>query len=207
MKKRKSFEIKAVLFDMGNVLLNFDAYKAARRFAKACRVPLTKIWLHFFTSPAEKAYTRGEISSYEFYRHARRALKFPITYSAFKHYWNDIFWENEGMEDLLRRLKKHYLLYLVSNTNALHFQHIQDQFKLLKYFDRTFPSHRVGHRKPDREIYEKVLRQIRLPAKETVFIDDVPKFVQGARKVGMHAIRFRNKKQLLKELKRLGVRV
>ena len=95
--------IKAVIFDLGNVLLHFDAYKAARQFAKACGVPLMKVWLHFFTSSVEKDYTCGKISSYEFYRHCKRALKTPVSYKIFRHYWNDIFWENEGMDDLDRK--------------------------------------------------------------------------------------------------------
>ena len=204
--KGKRPAIKAVIFDLGNVLLNYDAHKAAVRFATACRVPILKIWLHFFTSPAEKAYTRGEISSYEFYRHAKRALKFPVGYKTFKHFWNDIFWENDGMEGLLKRLKKRYPLYLISNTNAMHFNHVKKNFKILRHFKKTFPSHEMGHRKPDREIYEKVLGRIRLRPEETVFIDDVSRFVNGARAVGMHAVRFRSKAQLMGDLRRLGVR-
>ena len=199
--------IKAVIFDLGNVLVNYDAKKAARRFAKVCRVPLLKVWIHFFTSPTEKAYTRGEISSYEFYRHAKQALKFPIPYKTFRHYWNDIFWENGAMDPLLRRLKRHYPLYLISNTNRMHFDYVKKKFRVLGHFKRTFPSHEMGHRKPDREIYEKVLARIGLRPGETVFIDDVPKFVAGAKKAGMHAIRFRRKEQLIRDLVKLGVRV
>ena len=203
---KKQLKIKAILFDLGNVLLNYDAYKAANRFAKVCKVPRIKVWIHFFTSPTEKAYTRGHISSYEFYRHAKQVLKFPIDYPTFRHYWNDIFWESGGMDPFLARLRRRYPLYLISNTNAMHFDHIKKKFKILRHFKKTFPSHEVGHRKPEPEIYEKVLAKIRMRPEETVFIDDVPKFVDGARKVGMHAIRFRNKKQLVKDLAKLGVK-
>lgn len=197
--------IRALIFDLGNVLLNYDAHKAARRFARACNVSLLKVWLHFFTSPTEKAYTRGEISTYEFYRHAKRALDFPVPYRTFRHYWNDIFTENAGMDSLLARLARRYPLYLISNTNRMHFEHVKRKFKILRHFKRTFPSHELGHRKPDREIYEKVLKRIRLAPEETVFIDDHPKFVRGARRVGMHALRFRSRAGLLRDLRRLGV--
>ncbi len=206
MKKKKT-EIKAVLFDLGNVLLNYDAYKAANCFAKACQVPRLKVWVHFFTSPTEKAYTRGHISSYEFYSHARQVLKFPVNYATFRQYWNDIFTENEGMDALLAKLKRRYPLYLISNTNAMHFNYIKKKFRILRHFKKTFPSHEVGHRKPEPEIYQKVLAKIRLKPEETVFIDDVTKFVKGARAVGMHSIRFRNKKQLIQDLMKMGVKV
>ena len=200
-------QIKTVLFDMGNVLLNYDARKAAWRFSRGCKVPFLKIWIHFFTSPVEKAYTRGEISTYEFYRHAKAALKFPVSYPVFRHYWNDIFTENRGMDRLLVRLKKNYPLYLISNTNQMHFQHIRKKFKILRHFKRMFPSHVVGHRKPDLAIYRHVLKSICYRPEETVFIDDAPRFVEGARKAGMNAVRFRNPEGLVRDLRRLGVRI
>ncbi len=199
--------IKAIIFDLGNVLLHYDAYKAARQFAKACRVSLLKVWLHFFTSSIEKDYTTGRISSYDFYLHAKKVLKTPVSYKVFRHYWNDIFTENKGMEDLLKQLKKHYPLYLISNTNEMHFRHIKRTYRILRHFKKTFPSHEMGHRKPDREIYKKVLERIGHRPEETVFIDDAPQFVEGARKAGMHAIRFKNKDQLIQSLRKFGVKL
>lgn len=207
MKREKDKKIKAILFDLGNVLLNYDLGKLARDFAKHCHVSLTRVWLHFIASPWEGKYARGEISSYEFYRHAKKLSKQPLSYLLFRHYWNDIFWENRGMENLLVRLKKHYPLYLISNTNAMHFRHIKKKFKVLRHFKKTFPSHEVGHRKPEKEIYEYVLKKIRLTGPETVFIDDMPSFVRGAKKAGIRAIRFRNKPELVRDLKKLGVRL
>ena len=204
---KEFMQIKAIIFDMGNVLLNYDALKAARRFSKVCGAPFSKIWAHFFISPTEKAYTRGEISSYEFYRHAKKALHLPIPYKTFCRTWNDIFWENRGMESLLVRLKRRYPLYLISNTNKMHFDHIRKKFKILKHFTKTFPSHEVGCRKPEPKIYRKVIRSIKLRADQTVFIDDMPKFVEGAKKVGMHAICFKNKEQMIRSLTQLGVQV
>ncbi len=211
MKKREPQnhkpQIKAIIFDMGNVLIQYNAVKAARRFSKACGVPLWKLWRHFFVSPTEKAYTRGEISSYAFYRHAKRVLRLPVSYKTFCRYWNDIFWENHDMELLLIRLKRRYPLYLISNTNPLHFDHIRSKFKILRHFTKTFPSHELGCRKPEPEIYKKALQHIKLRADQTVFIDDMPRFVEGAKKIGMHAICFKNKKQAAEALKQLGVKV
>jgi glucose-1-phosphatase len=207
-KVKPTAEIKSVIFDMGNVLLNYDAHRAGRQFAKACGVPKTKVWVHFFTSPTEKAYTRGEISTKEFFEHAKQVMKLPVAYKDFCHYWNDIFWENHGMEALLKKLKAHYPLYLISNTNELHFLHIKKKFpNIFRHFKKTFPSHEVGSRKPEPEIYRRVLKKIGLRAEETVFVDDMPKFVEGAKNVGMHAIRFRSKDQLVRELKKLNVKV
>ena len=204
-KKTNAVKIKAVIFDMGNVILNFDAKKSARRFARDCKVPMSLVWDHFFTSQTEKAYTRGEITCKQFYNHSKACLKVVVDFDKFKHYWNDIFWENKGMDQFLTRLKRKYPLYLISNTNKMHFDFIKKNFKILRHFKKTFPSHEVGHRKPEPQIYKKVLRSIKLKPKDTVFVDDVLKFVEGARAVGMYSIQFRNPKQLARELKKLGV--
>ena len=206
MKNPKNTEIKAVIFDLGNVLVNYDVWKAARRFSKAGGISQVRIWAHFFLSKFEQAYTRGEISTREFYNAACKVFKKPVPYKVFKHYWNDIFWENPGMDKLLTRLKKHYPLYLISNTNALHFTYLKKHFKLLRHFKRRFPSHEVGARKPDLKIYRRVLRKIGLRPEETVFIDDMKSFIAGARKAGMHAIRFKTRARLTRNLRMLGIK-
>ena len=204
---KKKTLIRAVIFDMGNVLLHYDATRACKRFAKVCGTSFLKLWLHFFTSPVEKAYTRGEISSREFYNHSLKIFKTHVRYEDFKKYWNEIFWVNEGMEKILIRLKKRYSLYVISNTNDLHYEYICREFPILKHFKQLFPSHQVGARKPDAKIYVRVLKKIKFKPEETVFVDDVPKFVRGARKVGMHALRFRSNERLLRDLKKLGVKI
>jgi glucose-1-phosphatase len=203
--KKKNSEIKAVIFDLGNVLVNYNVEKAAKRFAAASGLSTREIWRRFFLSRFEQAYTRGDISTLEFYGIACKTLGVPIPLATFRHYWNDIFWENPGMDKLLTRIKRHYPLYLISNTNELHFSHIKKNFKLLRHFDRKFPSHEVGARKPDVKIYRRVLRKIGLRPEETVFIDDMKSFIRGARKVGMHTIHFETCGQLVKDLRNLGI--
>lgn len=198
--------MKAIIFDLGNVLIHFDARRAAERFARQAGVPVEKVWRHFFTSRVEKAYTRGEITTREFFKHAKLAFNSNINFTDFSKLWNDIFWENQKIRPILKKLSRHYPLYLISNTNALHFNHVRCRFpQIFRHFKRAFPSHLVGHRKPDPKIFWKVLREIRLRPEETLFIDDMPNFVEAARKVGMKGIRFRSNAQLKRELRRLGV--
>lgn len=200
--------IKAVIFDLGNVLIHYDARRAARRFSRMTKAPVEKIWRHFFTSPVEKAYTRGEITTGEFFRHARQAFNSKIDFRTFARFWNEIFWENPGIRQILRKLSRRYPLYLISNTNALHFNYLKRRFpQIFRYFKKTFPSHIVGRRKPDPRIYWKVLKAIRLRPEETVFIDDMKRFIEGAQRVGMKGIRFRSNAQLKKALRRLGIKI
>jgi putative hydrolase of the HAD superfamily len=206
MKTLKSGTIKAVIFDLGNVLVNYDVQKAAKRFSAASGLSTREIWKRFFLSRFEQAYTRGAISTREFHRIACKTLRVSMPLAVFSHYWNDIFWEIPGMDKLLARIRKRYPLYLISNTNELHFNYIKKHFRLLRHFKRKFPSHEIGARKPDLRIYRRVLKKIRLRPEETVFIDDMKSFIEGARKTGMHALRFRGIKRLIRDLRCLGIR-
>ena len=200
--------IKAIIFDLGNVLIHFDAVRAARSFAQEAHVPVEKVWRHFFTSKVEKAYTRGEITTREFFRHAQRAFHTQVSFRKFEKLWNDIFWENEGVRPILKSLSRRYPLYVISNTNALHFNYVRRRFPgIFRCFKRTFPSHRMGHRKPDPKIFWKVLKTTKLRPEEVVFIDDMPAFVESARRLGMNAVQFRSNARLKKELRGFKVRI
>ncbi len=206
MKQSQNGKIKAVIFDLGNVLIYFDAVKAAKRFAEEANVPLERVWAHFFISRIEKMYTRGRITTREFYEHSRRAFQSDIDFKKFSWLWNDIFRENRGIQPVLKRLSRRYPLYLISNTNELHFNHVRKKFpQVFKHFRRAFPSHRLGHRKPDPRVYWKVLRTIGLKPEQTIFVDDMPKFIKAAKKVGMEGIQFRSNRQLATDLRRLGL--
>ncbi len=197
--------IKAIIFDLGNVLVHYDLRKAVEGFARDCRVSVLKTWFHFLTSPWEKAYCKGEISSREFYRHAKKSLGFSAGFREFYAGWNEIFWENDGMEALLRLLKKRYPLYLITNTNKMHYEYIKKKFRLLKHFKARFASHEAGLAKPDVRIFQKALAEAGCRPEECVFIDDNPEFLRGAAKAGMKTILFTSREKLIRSLRKLGV--
>lgn len=206
MKPKRPAVIRAIIFDLGNVLIFYDIRKAARRFAKRCGVSLVRLWLHFLTSRVEEDYACGRISSREFYRRIRRSLGLSVDYPVFKSCWNEIFWANRGMEGLLIALKKAYPLYLLTNTNALHFEYLKKRYPgIFRHFRKVYASHQIKCRKPEARAYRKILREKRLRPEAAVFIDDNPKFVSAARRLGLCAVRFRDRKRLRRDLGRLGI--
>lgn len=206
MMSESNSKIKAILFDMGNVLIFFDARRSSKAFSEAVGVPEDQIWKGFFISELERAYTRGEISSEEFYRRVVEHFPKKIDFATFANLWNDIFTENGEMSDLLKKLKKHYPLYLISNTNDLHFEHVRSTFPVVQHFTKCFPSHMVGHRKPDKAMFEHVLREIKLKPEETIFVDDIAEFVESAKNLGIHGIQFTSRSELEKELAKIGIK-
>lgn len=197
--------IRGIFFDLGNVLVKFDASIAARKLSKAFRINEAQLWQDLFVSDLERSYTTGKISSLEFFNQIKARYGGDINFETFAEMWNDIFTENDGMLDLVQSLSRRYPLYLISNTNELHFEFIKAKFPVLRHFKRHFPSHEVGHRKPDQAIFSHALRESKLKAEESVFIDDVEEFVEASRGVGIHGILFLSRERLIEELKRLGV--
>jgi glucose-1-phosphatase len=96
---------------------------------------------------------------------------------------------------LLASIKSKYRTFLLSNTNHVHVTAFEaDLLKnhgmpnLSPLFEKTYYSCQMGLRKPDREIFDFVLKENKLDPLETLFIDDSPQHIEGAKQAGIHAI-------------------
>ena len=114
--------------------------------------------------------------------------------------------------DTLVDMKQNYNTFLLSNTNETHitsFEHslyLQHGVKNFKdYFDEVYYSCRMGMRKPDKEIFETVLRKNKLKPEETIFIDDSIQHVQGAGQCGINAHLLPKNMEVTELLKQLNL--
>ena len=102
--------------------------------------------------------------------------------------WTEIFDPLDDMEEVAAHLARRYPLYLLSNTNPLHFRYIETHFAgLLKHFRAFILSYREGSRKPEAGIFQALIRQVGLPPAQILFIDDKEDFVVAARSHGLVA--------------------
>ncbi len=195
--------IKAIIFDMGSVFIDtsrfresfaheFKLKKGARvfprkwaRLAVLGKMPLTETY-----SFLSKKYNMP-------YLEARK--RFIRAYSAKKIM--------QGMVVLVNRLKKQgYKLAVLSNTEQTSVQ-ISRKRRYFRWFDIVVLSNDVKLRKPDRRIFLLTLRRLRMKPEECVFIDDHQMHVNAANRLGIRALRFRNTKSLIKDLRKFGVKV
>ncbi len=195
-----------IIFDLGRVLVRFDHSISAKKFAKRYGLDEKYLYGLFFDSRLTKLHDEGKLSSYEFYRAVKKKLMIKIKYKEFKGYWNDIFYPNPGMVKIIKRLKTKYRLYLMSNTNKLHFEYIKSKFRIIKYFDKLILSYEVGKLKPDPIIYKHALRLANLPPNKVLYIDDRPELIKGAAKLGIDGIVFKSIYQLKRDLKKFTLR-
>jgi glucose-1-phosphatase len=156
-----------------------------------------------FESGLEPGYDTGRISSREFYQRVTAHFGVALPYSRFCDLWCDLFDPMEGMAEVVGHLASSFPLLLLSNTNALHFDYIQERFKVILEPFRAFVlSYEVGNRKPEPAIYQSLIRQAGRPPEEILFLDDKLSFVEGALSQGLTAWQFRSPQELRQELVR-----
>ena len=194
-----------IVFDLGNTLIKFDHNISARKIANLCRLDSKKIYDSFFDSEMTRAFEKGEISPREFYKRASHLLGIKIPYKDFVDIWNDIFWEDKDSCELARELKKSYRLFLLSNVNRLHFEYIRKKFDIINIFDEVILSFMVGAIKPDKAIFEDVIRRAGGDKTRLLYIDDREDLIKEARQLGIDSIRYEGARALVESMKERGI--
>ena len=191
LKASDRHPIRAILFDLGNVLIDIDAYRCARIWSDHSGIPAETLVSRFRIDAAYRAFERGQMDASAYYAILRRQLGLKLPDNAMREGWNAIIGkEKPGIRDSLQRLAHRYPLYVMTNTNPEHeIIWAETHRELLSLFKDIFVSSRMGCRKPDLAAYRHVARSIGLPGNRILFFDDAEENIEGARKAGMHAIR------------------
>lgn len=179
------------IFDIGNVLIDFDLPMLLRRMSKHARMPLEKLKNTWTAQDTYNLETGFVDSRRHFERYADR-IGLDWKYEDWIEAWMEIYAINQRGFKLFLNLKdKGFQVYLLSNLAEYNKDAIQMKFdNFFTLSDGNFFSYKLGLLKPDPEIYLNVCKQIGISPEQSVFIDDLPENIEGAKKVGMQAIRF-----------------
>jgi putative hydrolase of the HAD superfamily len=197
--------VKAVFFDIGNVLLRFSSRAVLKKIAwevRGCPVKLAKYLWH---SDIGERIERGEVDGQQLYELFRKELGYKGTPAQFRLLWCDHFTLDRGSYALLKRTAKSLPTYLLSNTNALHIDFIRERYEFPSLVRGAILSHELGLRKPDPAIYRAALKLSGTKPEETVFVDDLKPNVDSAHRLGMIAIRFKSSEDLRRRFETLGI--
>lgn len=197
---------KALIFDLGKVLVPFDFERAYTRMGPLCGYPVSEIRRRTGATGLVVLLETGQISSRDFVSELSKALEVPLDYEQFREIWSCIFFPETLLSDsFLSGLKKRYPLVLLSNTNEMHFESLERNYPLLRHFEKRALSHEVGAAKPDPRIYLRAVELAGCDARECFFTDDIPEYVEAARKLGIDAVQFRSAEQLERDLAERGI--
>jgi HAD superfamily hydrolase (TIGR01509 family) len=201
--------IRAVIFDLGNVLIDVDHKISARRISRFTDKTPQEIFDFFFDSELTGLFEEGKISGEDFFLKIKETLKAEIGYAEFLPIWNEIFFlheDNRAVYNLAKDLKNQYRLALLSNTNILHFDYLKKNFPIFDPFDHLIVSFEVGFRKPHHRIYHQALELLGVMPEETFYTDDRRELIQAANSLGISGFVFEGAKRLEKDLRDSGIK-
>lgn len=184
--------IKNIVFDLGGVIMTLEPAEALRRF-KALGLSDAERYLDAYTqSGIFGNLEEGKITAEDFRSKLSSLTGHELTFDECKHAWlgyrKDVPQRNL---DLLKELRaKGYRLILLSNTNpfmmdwALSCEFDGKGSSLNDYFDALYLSYRLGIMKPAPDFFRQVLDNENILPEETLFVDDGPRNVEAAGKLG-----------------------
>jgi len=198
--------IKAILFDLGNVIVPFNVELAYARMAELCGCPSKEIAARIRATGLVRPFEKGEIAAEPFVRELSTVLRINISYREFCDWWSCVFMpEPLVSEALLEDLRSRYRLLALSNTNPIHFAMLQEAYPLVRHFHDYVLSYQVGAAKPEAKIYREAIARAQCNPEECFFTDDLAMNIEAAREHGMEAVQFFSAEQLEGELRSRGL--
>jgi glucose-1-phosphatase len=197
---------KAVIFDLGRVLVHFDFKRGYQALEGLCPYPATEIPARIAPSGLVERFETGLVQPREFVDELCSMLSLGIDYDHFCRIWSCIFTEALIPESLLEGLALRYRLLLLSNTNAIHFEMLRANYgHLLRHFHGLVLSYEVRAMKPQPAIYQAAIERAGCRPEECFFTDDIAEYVAAARRAGIDAVQFQSARQIEEELNRRGI--
>lgn len=188
--------IKNIIFDFGGVIINIDHKRVEEGFIKLGVRNFDELFNKATQSDLFQKLETGTISPINFRQEIREMSGISASDEIVDNTWNLIIGDYpiERIE-LLKQIEKHYRIFLLSNTNRIHYDFYTSKFRkefgfeFSSLFESAYWSFKIGKRKPDLDSYLYVLDQNNLKPSETLFIDDVIQNIFAAEKlniVGYH---------------------
>ncbi len=188
--------IRHIILDFGGVILNLDYKRTESAFIDLGIPDFAQRYSQLQQTDIFDQLETGKIGAAAFTDAIKGIAGKEIADGQIINAWNAMLLDLPLRRlQILQQLQLHFDMFLLSNTNEIH----EEAFnKILKsqtgftsmgvFFDKVYYSHRVGLRKPDPAIFQLLLDQNGLDAEKTLFVDDSPQHIEGAKSVGIKTI-------------------
>jgi len=184
--------VKNLLFDFGGVIVSIEKQKAVDRFKEIGVSRIEEFLGEFRQGGIFLDYEEGKLTDEEFYAALRKISdREDMTAEEIDSAWRAFITDIPKYKlDLLKELRSKYNLYLLSNTNpsimgwADSTDFTFEGLPISAYFDKSYMSYKIGCAKPDKEIFDYIIKDSGLIPSETLFFDDGKANIEAARELG-----------------------
>ena len=190
--KRKSKGIKNLLIDLGGVLINLDRQRCIENFQKLGLRNVEELLDISNQDGILMQQEKGLITPAEFRNGVREMIGKVVSDKQIDAAWNSFLVDIPTHKlDLLLKLREKYVVYLLSNTNEIHWKWTCKNlfpyrtFKVEDYFEKTYLSFEMKMAKPEPEIFKAILDDAGIEPEETLFIDDSEINCKAAQNLGI----------------------
>lgn len=187
-------KIKNIVFDFGGVLVNLDFEGCLNSFRTAGFANIEEQVNRFGGKGIFSSFEKGEISPETFRELVRQHTAPSLTDRKIDDMWNLMLLDIPREKlDLLLELRGRYMVFLLSNTNRIHWDYACEHlfnyrgFRVGDFFEETFLSFEMHQAKPDKEIYEQMMKEANILPEETLFIDDSEANCKAASALGIQS--------------------
>lgn len=195
----KPSEYKNIIFDFGGVILNLDYHRTIDAFRALGIKDFDQNYSQLNQTDLFDKFERGEIAPAIFRNGLRQAFSTEISDEKLDAAWNAMLLDLPAQRlRVLEKLHVEKRISLLSNTNEIHVSAFELELKkhhgfddLSTFFDHVYYSCRTGMRKPETRIFEMVMKEQGYVPAETLFIDDSPQHIEGAKRAGLNAYHLR----------------
>lgn len=193
MKTKIDLEgIDNIIFDLGMVIIDLETGDTDKAFKRLFQDSYEKVLKKLEGEGHFEKYETGAIGSDEFINGIAKLSDQDIQQEVPKA-WNAMLKKIPDVRfEILKKAKAKFNTFCLSNTNELHIEFIYDYLQkekkiqdLNSFFHKVYLSHEIGMRKPNKEIFDFVLKENELDPQRTLFIDDTAGHLEGAKKCGI----------------------
>jgi epoxide hydrolase-like predicted phosphatase len=201
---RDNVTIKAVIFDVGGVLIRSETESGRRAWEQRLGLAEGGLADIVFGSPMSQMATLGQTTDDAVWRDV--AIRFGLDADGLRELQRD-FWSGDRLDDELVRylgsLRPRYKTALLSNAWPGARKALTEKWGLTEALDEMVISAEEGVAKPDAAIYWIILQRLNVQPNEAMFVDDMAVNVEAARSLGMAGVQFRTREQTLVDLERI----
>ena len=195
-----------IVFDVGKVLIDFDLTRFQEFMLAQGAVLCSRA--EFLERTNMHLFERGRITEQVFLEGILKLLPVPVTPETLGEQWCNMFVPYPEMFALLRTLRESgHRIFLLSNTNSIHWLHLEAKHGFSKFVDGSLTSYEAGAAKPEALIFETAEQKFKLVPGKIIFVDDIEEHIRAAEARGWKGIVHTSRDATVKKLLQFDITV